>query len=183
MSNIYNTNVKKISSHNPLLWGVSAVLFGVLLITWQGELLNKLVLVLGIIFLVVSIVQFINFMRVTKGIENRWTLLPFGTVVAFILGIVLIAMPETWVSIMMILVGLLIFLLGLSSLTNLYAMRKIAPIKWWYFIFPVMQMISGALVVSEPMFLADFIIIFAGVWIIMYGIFEFLGYFMLEIRK
>lgn len=180
MTDIYNTSVKKFSAHNPIIWGIGSILFGVLLIAWQGELLNKLVLVLGVISLVIGVVQFFNFLRMTKGMANRWSMFPLGTVVALIFGLMLVISPSTWVNVLMVLIGVVVLLLALVSISNLVSVRKVAPVKWWYFLYPVLQMLAGVAIIVNPSFLADFLMIFAGLWIIMYGITEFVGYFMFK---
>lgn len=182
MANMYDTSVKKFSAHNPLIWGIGAILFGVLLITWQGELLSKVVLVLGIISLIVAVFQFFAFLSATKGLDNRWSMFPLGTILALILGLALVITPDTWVKVTMILIGVLVLLLGLSSIVNLVSLRKVAAVKWWYFLLPVLQIIAGVMIVMEPSFLADFMMIFAGVWVILYGLSEFMGYFVLRGR-
>lgn len=180
---MYNVSVKKMSTHNPLIWGVFSILFGVLLIAWQGEFLHMLVRVLGIILLLAGVLQFFNFMRLTKGMENRWSMFPFATLLAVVLGLMFSISPVSWVNVFMILVGVIVFLLALASIVNLISVRKYTTIKWWYFVYPFLQLIASGLIVYQPSFLADFAVIFAGVWIIMYGVSEFIAYFMLKSKS
>lgn len=164
--------------YNSLLWGVVAIIFGVLLIKWQRDFLQTIVLIMGIVALVVAVVQFVGFLMITKGQKGRWTMMPASPFFALIIGILLLLSPLLWVDILMRVVGVVIVLLSVSQIVALMRAQKGGfEVKGGYYIFPSMMILAGIMVLVEPLFAVDWLVIFAGCWFIGFGIMELFSYF------
>lgn len=166
---------------NALIWGVVAVIIGIILVIWPRSILQWAVRLIGIVSIVIGSVQFIGFLARTKGVENRWKYLPPAAPIAVVWGILLLLSPELWTSLFMILFGVLLIFLGLNQLVTMFKIRKSGiRVPGFYFFFPVLLMIAGFVAFVQPVYTATWFMAFVGAWILAYGIMEIFGYFSLR---
>lgn len=168
-------------TYNALMWGVVAVIIGIILVIWPRSILQWAVRLIGIVSIVIGSVQFIGFLARTKGIENRWKYLPPAAPIAVVWGILLLLSPELWTSLFMILFGVLLIFLGLNQLVTMFKIKKSGiRVPGFYFFFPVLLMIAGFVAFVQPVYTATWFMAFVGAWILAYGIMEIFGYFSLR---
>lgn len=169
--------------YNSLLWGLCSIVFGALLMYWQKEFLEILVIIMGWTAVAIAVIQFFGFLSVTKGLPNRWNHLPISSIIALIFGILFLAKPAMWVNIFMLIMGIIMALLAISQIVSMLRAQKLGyKVPWGFFVFPVLLLISGAVVLVEPAAMANWLVIFTGAWIIAYGISELAAYFTLNKR-
>lgn len=163
------------------MWGVVAVIIGIILVIWPRSILQWAVRLIGIVSIVIGSVQFIGFLARTKGVENRWKYLPPAAPIAVVWGILLLLSPELWTSLFMILFGVLLIFLGLNQLVTMFKIKKSGiRVPGFYFFFPVLLMIAGFVAFVQPVYTATWFMAFVGAWILAYGIMEIFGYFSLR---
>lgn len=168
-------------TYNALMWGVVAVIIGIILVIWPRSILQWAVRLIGIVSIVIGSVQFIGFLARTKGVENRWKYLPPAAPIAVVWGILLLLSPELWTSLFMILFGVLLIFLGLNQLVTMFKIKKSGSrVPGFYFFFPVLLMIAGFVAFVQPVYTATWFMAFVGAWILAYGIMEIFGYFSLR---
>lgn len=168
-------------TYNALMWGVMAVIIGIILVIWPRSILQWAVRLIGIVSIVIGSVQFIGFLARTKGVENRWKYLPPAAPIAVVWGILLLLSPELWTSLFMILFGVLLIFLGLNQLVTMFKIKKSGiRVPGFYFFFPVLLMIAGFVAFVQPVYTATWFMAFVGAWILAYGIMEIFGYFSLR---
>lgn len=168
-------------TYNALMWGVVAVIIGIILVIWPRSILQWAVRLIGIVSIVIGLVQFIGFLARTKGVENRWKYLPPAAPIAVVWGILLLLSPELWTSLFMILFGVLLIFLGLNQLVTMFKIKKSGiRVPGFYFFFPVLLMIAGFVAFVQPVYTATWFMAFVGAWILAYGIMEIFGYFSLR---
>lgn len=168
-------------TYNALMWGVVAIIIGIILVIWPRSILQWAVRLIGIVSIVIGSVQFIGFLARTKGVENRWKYLPPAAPIAVVWGILLLLSPELWTSLFMILFGVLLIFLGLNQLVTMFKIRKSGiRVPGFYFFFPVLLMIAGFVAFVQPVYTATWFMAFVGAWILAYGIMEIFGYFSLR---
>lgn len=168
-------------TYNALMWGVVAVIIGIILVIWPRSILEWAVRLIGIVSIVIGSVQFIGFLARTKGVENRWKYLPPAAPIAVVWGILLLLSPELWTSLFMILFGVLLIFLGLNQLVTMFKIKKSGiRVPGFYFFFPVLLMIAGFVAFVQPVYTATWFMAFVGAWILAYGIMEIFGYFSLR---
>lgn len=168
-------------TYNALMWGVVAVIIGIILVIWPRSILQWAVRLIGIVSIVIGSVQFIGFLARTKGVENRWKYLPPAAPIAVVWGILLLLSPELWTSLFMILFGVLLIFLGLNQLVTMFKIKKSGiRVPGFYFFFPVLLMIAGFVAFVQPVYTAAWFMAFVGAWILAYGIMEIFGYFSLR---
>ncbi|MCC8062819.1 MAG: DUF308 domain-containing protein [Rikenellaceae bacterium] len=172
---------KYMKTYNGLLWGVAAVIIGIVLVVWPRDILQWAVRLIGIVSIVIGAVQFFGFLVRTKGIENRWRYLPPAAPIAVIWGILLLLSPELWTSLFMILFGVLLIFLGLNQLVTMFKIKKSGvKVAGLYFFFPILLMIAGFVAFVQPIYTATWFMAFVGAWILAYGIMEIFGYYSLR---
>lgn len=172
---------KYMKTYNGLLWGVAAVIIGIVLVVWPRDILQWAVRLIGIVSIVIGAVQFFGFLVRTKGIENRWKYLPPAAPIAVIWGILLLLSPELWTSLFMILFGVLLIFLGLNQLVTMFKIKKSGvKVAGLYFFFPILLMIAGFVAFVQPIYTATWFMAFVGAWILAYGIMEIFGYYSLR---
>lgn len=172
---------KYMKTYNGLLWGVAAVIIGIVLVVWPRDILQWAVRLIGIVSIVIGAVQFFGFLVRTKGIENRWRYLPPAATIAVIWGILLLLSPELWTSLFMILFGVLLIFLGLNQLVTMFKIKKSGvKVAGLYFFFPILLMIAGFVAFVQPIYTATWFMAFVGAWILAYGIMEIFGYYSLR---
>lgn len=168
-------------SYNALVWGVVAVVIGIILVIWPRDILQWAVRLIGIVSIVIGAVQFFGFLARTKGMEDRWKYLPPAAPIAVIWGILLLLSPELWTSLFMILFGVLLIFLGLNQLVTIFKVKKGGvKVAGFYFLFPILLMIAGFVAFVQPIYTATWFMAFVGAWILAYGIMEIFGYFSLR---
>lgn len=172
---------KYMKTYNGLLWGVAAVIIGIVLVVWPRDILQWAVRLIGIVSIVIGAVQFFGFLVRTKGIGNRWRYLPPAAPIAVIWGILLLLSPELWTSLFMILFGVLLIFLGLNQLVTMFKIKKSGvKVAGLYFFFPILLMIAGFVAFVQPIYTATWFMAFVGAWILAYGIMEIFGYYSLR---
>lgn len=168
-------------SYNALVWGVVAVVIGIILVIWPRDILQWAVRLIGIVSIVIGAVQFFGFLARTKGMEDRWKYLPPAAPIAVIWGVLLLLSPELWTSLFMILFGVLLIFLGLNQLVTMFKVKKSGiKVAGIYFFFPILLMIAGFVAFVQPIYTATWFMAFVGAWILAYGIMEIFGYFSLR---
>lgn len=58
--------------------------------------------------------------------------------------------------------------------------RSGVEVRWGYYVFPSLFLLSGFTVFTKPLYSAEWIMIFIGAWIMAYGITEMFGHFSLK---
>lgn len=172
---------KHFKSYNALMWGIVAVVVGIILIVWPYDILKWAVRLVGIVSIVLGAIQFLGFLARTKGMQDRWKYLPVASPIAVIWGVLLLLSPDLWSSLFMILFGVLLIFLGIYQLVSMYKIKKegikVAAI---YFFFPILLIIAGFFAFVQPIYTATWFMAFVGAWILAYGVMEVFAYFSLR---
>ena len=85
------------------------------------------------------------------------------------LGVLLGLYPEKFIAILMYLLGIVIVVIGMSQLSSVYLYRKVAPVRWWSFFFPLAIAGAGILVLAYPMESASLPFVIIGCCCIFHG--------------
>ena len=172
---------QKLRSYSDLLFGIAAIVVGLVMIVWSDRILLRLIQVIGAIAIVVGAIQFFSFLVRTKGVADRWTYMPIAAPIAVAWGMLLLS-PELWKNLFVILMGLFLMFLGLYQSVALYKLKRRNGVKvsGIYFFFSILMMIAGVFVAAQPIYMASWFITFVGAWILAYGAIEIFSYFTLR---
>lgn len=164
--------------HNPLIWGVVSIVMGLLIMIYPDNTLTIMLRIIGVALLCVGAIQLVAFFGSSPRQGIQWSRTPMGGVLALVLGIMLAVSPETFVSFFMILIGLIIICLALFQIFSFVAISKSGiKVKGWLYAMPSLMFLSGFVFFFFPNTSAAWIVIFAGSWIVAYGVWEIIGYF------
>lgn len=168
-------------TRNSLLWGVLALIIGVIIAANPAETITLSIQLIGLLLLVIGAVQLISFIGLKKRANLSWTAIPFGGVVGFLFGIVLLVSPNLFTGFVMILIGVFVMLLGIWQISSIIKVRKAgAKVGGSFFVFPVLLTLSGLVIIWNPFTAANLAVIFTGVWIALFGLSEIVGHFMIK---
>ncbi|MEG1414583.1 MAG: DUF308 domain-containing protein, partial [Mucinivorans sp.] len=166
--------------YNSLLWGVASIVIGLLILIYPVGVIEILIRIVGLVLLSVGAIQLITFFAVRRTAGFSWTAIPLGGVLAVVLGIMLVASPATFASFFMIMVGILLMVLAVVQVVGIAKAHKTnKSISSLFYIFPVVMFLSGTVFFFFPMATTAWLVIFAGAWIMVYGISEIVGFFVI----
>lgn len=143
-------------------------ILGIIIIINPQEMLNIVSLIAGIIFLIVGIVKVINYF-ILKGNYDFYNYELIHGLVAFLIGVIILAYTNTISMLFIILIGIWITYSGLISLTLSMKMQAIKIPSWIpIFIISLIMMIIGIYIIAAP----ESIMIFVGALMIAYAVME-----------
>lgn len=162
------------------LWeAVAAIVIGLLFVIWPGSVLRWAVLFIGVISLVTGIIQFIVYFTNRKKSEQA----EFQLVGLLLLiwGILLLAQPEVWVNLFMVVMSIPMILLAIGQIMALSRKKKAGyAVQAGYYVFPVLFLLAGIIVMFNPFASALWLVFFVGICVIAYGVADMVNYFSIR---
>ena len=142
-------NPEKKNANVTLIVNVAVLVAGLCLVFFHGNVnvMKVIVILLGICIIIPSLVYM--GMVLTKRREENDTVRNIGIVPAaggLCFGMVLMLKNEMFLKTLGIIFGLLIIALGVFHTVYMIMMSKRARVEMWYYIFPILMMIGGLLI-------------------------------------
>lgn len=142
-------NPEKKNANLTLIVNVAVLVAGLCLVFFHGNVnvMKVIVILLGICIIIPSLVYM--GMVLTKRREENDTVRNIGIVPAaggLCFGLVLMLKNEIFLETLGIIFGLLIIALGVFHTVYMIMMSKRARVEMWYYIFPILMMIGGLLI-------------------------------------
>ena len=167
-----------------------ALLVGFLLVSNPERMTTLLVQVIGGLFTVSGITAIINYFvgrhqqrRLARQMQEQGLdapqtaffapIFPVVGIGSLAFGVFLLLMPGQFINIFMYVLGVLLILAGGTQCISLIRYRRVAPLNWSVFIFPVLILCMGIYVVCQPQTGASIPFIILGIGCICYGAAEF----------
>lgn len=169
---------------------ICAVVVGILLIKNPGDTMIGITIAIGVLFLVSGIISCIAYLIARRSylsaqkdnvelydsngnaIRRHKPMFPIVGIGSVLLGVVLALMPGTFVSFLMYFLGAILILGALSQLFSLIAASRRFSISLWFYLCPVIILLTGLFVVFKPMESASLPLIIIGWGMIVYGVVE-----------
>ena len=161
-----------------LIRGISAILLGILLVIWPDAAVVYLVIAIGALFFIPGIFSIILY--ITKG-KEQGMMFPLLGIGSFLLGLWLMIMPSFFVDILMSVLGVVLVLAGMHQVAQLIHLRSVATVSYSMYLFPVLVLLAGLLVLMNPFAVATIPFIILGASSFVYGATEVLT--ILRYRK
>lgn len=115
-----------------------ALLIGLLLIVKANEMPVVLVMLIGALFLLPGLISvcvyLYSFFKTDAVVKPSFPLMSIGSI---FLGGYLIAYPESFVTYLVVLIGIILTLAGISQLSTMVANRRITPFSWLLMLMPL----------------------------------------------
>ena len=100
-----------------------------------------------------------------------------------LLGVVLVVMPDAFVTSLMYLLGAVLVLGAINQFMNLIGIKKIARVPLWFWVCPSLILITGLFVIIKPMETASLPMLVLGWCLMFYGVTECVNAFKIHREK
>ena len=101
-----------------------------------------------------------------------------------VLGLLLLCLPSTFATIFMYLLGFILVLAAVGQFVTLAAARQFGPVSLASYLFPVLILIAGVIVLFDPFSSAEGVFILFGITAIFYGVTDLLNQYKINrLRK
>ena len=170
---------------------IVAIAMGVLLVKDPSGTLKWITILLGILFLVVGVMSFINyFVRVfqerkeaveidEKGRPVRRSAFgkgrssfPMSSAGSVLFGLVLILRPDLFDEILMYILGAFIIVGAINQFVKLALINRITRVHWLFWVFPVILLIVGVWLIIKPFAVLDTTMYAIGWCLLVLGVVE-----------
>ena len=162
-----------------LFRAVLAIILGLVLVIWPGTALKYIIMLIGVIFLVTGLITFTLSYRNREAKSRQ--LAPFSGIGSIILGLLLVCIPSVFATIFMFVLGFILVIAAIGQFVTLMAARQLGYISPISYLFPLLILIAGIVVLFDPFKSAESVFILFGVTAIFYGVTDLLNQY--SIRK
>ena len=174
--------------HSSLFRALCAIVVGVLILKFPQEGVTWLTMAVGELFLISGIVALVAYWfarrrrseyvitdkqgRVVSGGQPTFPIVGAGSI---LLGLVLVIAPNRFVDGLMYVLGGIMILGGIQQLNNLIAIRRMGCVPFYFWVCPVLIMLTGFFVILKPMETAELPLIILGWCCLVYGVTEIIN--------
>ena len=150
-----------------------ALAIGIVMVVSKTNALNLAVQIIAA-FLIAS-----GIVTLAVGYKNRangtFSLMAVNTVVDILLALVLFTFPGFFANLLVYLIAFALICFGIFQLVSLGSANRVFGVGVFAFVLPVIVLMSGMFLLSNPSFLGSAVGIVAGVALIIYGASELLS--------
>lgn len=172
----------QISTKNSILWGVIALIIGLIIAFNPIDAARFSIQLCGLLLLIIGTTNLISFLVLKHKNNWGWDKISYGSILAFLIGLILMLSPMTFMAFWGYLVGTVIAALGVMQIMARRSLKKLgAPIKFVHYLFPILIIAMGIVVMLFPITTNAWIMVFAGLWISAFGVAEIMSYFTLAV--
>lgn len=162
---------------------VIVILLGLVLVIWPTEVLNSMVKIIGGVFCVTGIVSFLVSYR-NREERSAMNMSSFNGIGSIILGLLLFFMADFFTDMLMYVLGFLLIVAGIGQLVVLTSARRWGSLSPVSYIFPVLILIAGVIVIANPFETKESFVILFGIMSIFYGVTDLINqYHINKLRK
>ena len=142
---------------------------GGLLVSNPQSMTSMIVQIIGGIFIFSGLMPILNYWMPNAQGQSIRPFFPVVGIGSIMLGILLLLKPAVFVTALMYILGIFIAAAGANQLAALISARKVAPLHWWVFVWPVLLLCIGILILCHPMKSASLPFFILGIACIGYG--------------
>lgn len=149
--------------------GLAAAIFGIIAIANPGGTTNFVIRLLGVLILIAGVVGLAASMRhKDESKKSDWLMIP--TVIAIVLGLILLLIPGAIAGFFIFLVGLAVFVYGIWSIYQAFRLRKDVANEWMPFLIAAVAIIIGIILMAANKHIADAMMWLVGVFALVLGV-------------
>lgn len=161
---------------------ILAIIVGLVLVIWPGVALKYIIMIIGAMFLVTGLIAFVVSNRNRE--DHRRSLVPFSGIGSMALGLLLLCLPSVFTTIFMFILGFILVFAAVGQFVSLAAARQFGVVSPVSYLFPVLILIAGIVVLFDPFKSAESVFILFGITAIFYGITDLMNqYTIRKMRK
>lgn len=169
---------------------ICAIITGILLINNPDNTVRGITIAIGIIFLISGVVACITYLNTRKNPVNAEVYdgdgrlivpsrppFPIVGIGSTLLGLILVIIPDVFVTSLMYVLGALIILGAINQFMTLVSVRRAFRVPAWFWIGPSLILIVGLFVIIKPMETASLPLLISGWCLLFYGVTECINAF------
>ena len=157
--------------------GLITLILGIIVAFRPTQSLNVIAVLLGIAMIVSGVYQVA---RAFDGREHERMWRGISGVLFILAGLVLLRHLHLSVALIGLFIGFSWVIQGVASLVEAVASRGRRTLTGWSVLFGVISLIAGIVVISAPISSVTALTIFMGIWLIIMGLMEMLGAFVVR---
>lgn len=155
---------------------LSSILIGLLLVLNPERMTVVLVMVIGILFALSGCFSLINYLIAVKSKTIIYKpVFPIVGLGSFLFGIFMSVFPELFIDYLMVVLGIIIILASINQIFTFIKFRKVIRMEWYMYVFSLIVLGMGVLILLKPMETASLPFIILGYTSIFYGIAELIN--------
>ena len=158
------------------LRALSALIMGILLVAFPNEVGNYFIIVIGVVFLVPSLISLISYavMKNRDGVKRRF---PIESIGSLLFGMWLMITPGFFADLLTYLLGFVLVLGGVQQIASLLVARKWSQVSTGFYVMPVLILLAGLLALFNPGGARSTAFIIIGVAAIVYALTDLLNWY------
>jgi uncharacterized membrane protein HdeD (DUF308 family) len=160
-----------------LVLGLITLILGIIVVVRPTQSLNVIAVLLGLAMIVSGVYQVA---RAFDGREREGMWRGISGVLFILVGLVLLRHLHLSVALIGLFIGFSWVIQGVASLVEAVANRGRRTLTGWSVLFGVISLIAGIVVISAPISSVTALTIFMGIWLIIMGLMEMLGAFIVR---
>ncbi|WP_106831186.1 HdeD family acid-resistance protein [Parabacteroides pacaensis] len=173
--------MKKID--NAILRSAFAIILGLVLVLWPGSAVQYLVVVIGVLFIVPGVISLVGYFTAKSKSPDFSPSFPIESAGSILFGLWLVSMPTFFVNILMYVLGVLLILAAIQQIVSLSSAKKWTTVPVPYYIFPILILLCGIVILAYPFTVAASAFMFLGVVILVYGAGELFSWYRFAKQK
>ena len=142
---------------------------GGLLVSNPQSMTSMIVQIIGGIFIFSGLIPILNYWMPSSQEQAIRPFFPVVGIGSIMLGLLLMLKPAVFVTALMYVLGIFIVAAGANQLSALISARKVAPLHWWVFVWPILLLCIGTLILCQPIKSASLPFLILGIACIGYG--------------
>lgn len=158
------------SSQGSLIRGIIALIIGGLAVFMPDITLRSFIICMGILILISGLISLVFSIRSEE--KSSKNILMADAVFNLIFGLLFVLLPTTMVNIFVIAMGIGFLLIGIIQLIGTLSIRRDYGWSWIYFAISMLMIIAGIILFTNPFTNAEAILIFIGIFLLIYGVSE-----------
>jgi uncharacterized membrane protein HdeD (DUF308 family) len=165
-----------------------AIAVGAMLIKFPDNTVTGITIAIGVMFLLTGLVSLLTYWNARRHVTDYKVydaegnllaggepMFPIVGVGSMVLGCILAFMPETFVSLLMYVIGLVLVLGAITQMMNLIAARHFGSISLWFWLAPVLTLLIGLYVMLKPLAPVELAMTLLGWLSLFYGVTEIIN--------
>lgn len=168
------------SVSSTLVRSVIAIVLGTILVVRPDMVNRTLIIILGVTLMIPLLVTlYIKIFNIVKQ-DTPTSFVPvIGSGASAVLGLLMVITPETFASLLAMLIGIMLLLAGISQILGVYPYCR-AVKRYWLMLIPSITAILGIYTIVNFSTVLNVVWIIIGVIMIIYGLSDILNYFKLK---
>ena len=162
------------------LRAICALVIGLVLVMFPDQAGDYFVIMIGIIFLVPSLVSIIGYFAQNAEMRHRF---PIEGVGSLLFGLWLIIMPGFFADLLTFVLGFILVMGGVQQLASLSAARRWMPVPGGFYVVPVLILLAGLVALFNPTGVRSTAFIIIGISSMVYAASELLNWFKFTRRR